>query len=277
MGILNNEVELITDKCMEEIEDDLEIELAEFQSEGWTINDKETAMRIDYVLHMLEEKIAEDEAIAKSQKEVIQAKIDKLEEDKSRYDDWLERSTKGYRNRIADLKLHLHLYHQRLIEAEELENVKRVSNGNKPLKISKSIKLTYRDLVSKQQQPEIIKNDELLKDWIVDNYSSYISYAELAALLERKEAEEVCQVSVRELEELISKNNSEYVKRDVKVNWGEFKKTLQLGTKNIKETLESGEEVVVGTKLIYCDENGVEIPNVTLIDQGVKFDWKLNK
>ncbi|GAB6989507.1 hypothetical protein [Paenibacillus pini] len=276
MGILNDELESITNQYLEETEDNVELELAGFNTEGWTIDNKEMAMKVDYLLNKLEEKNAEDEEISKAQKAPLQAKIDKLEEGKAKIDEWLERSTKSRKANIESLKVHMHLYHQRLIAAEELENEKRVSEGKKPLKISKSIKLTYRDLTSKVKQPEIIKDDSLLTDWVVDNYSDTISLDELKSILKSKEKNEESQVSINELIDLISKAESSYIKREAKLSWGDYKKSLQQKSINIVELDDAGKEVIVGTELIYVDENGSRVP-VQLIERGVEYDWKLNK
>lgn len=276
MGILNEDLQQITNEFLEEVEDNIEVEIAGFSTEGWTVNDKVTAMKIDYLLNKLEEKNEEDEAIAEAQKAPLQAKIDKLEEGKARIDTWLERSTKTRKADIDSLKVHLHLYHQRVVAAEELENEKRVADGKKPLKISKSIKLTYRDLTSKVQNPEIIKDDEQLAHWVVKNCSELIPTYELKDILNSKEENYHSHISITDLIELISRYESSFIKRDAKLSWGEFKKTLKQKTVNIVELDEEENEIITGTKTIYVDENGSELP-VQLIERGVEYDWKLNK
>mgnify|MGYP001408408044 CR=1 FL=1 len=276
MGIPNNELEQITNQYLDEVEEDVSVELGEFYSDGWTIDNKEMAMKVDYVIHKMEEKIAEDEAIAESQKAPLQAKIDKLEEGKTKIDEWLERSTKSYKNTIESLKNHLILFHMRTIEAEKEENKKREAEGKKPLKISKSIKLTYRDLTSKVKQPSIIKDDNELLNWVESNYSNAINLDSLIQIVEETKNKNEEFITLNKLEELLQNAYSEFVKREKSLAWGEFKKTLTKGYKNVYETNEDGEEVIVDTKLVYYDGDGLEVP-VELIEHGVEFGWKLNK
>lgn len=276
MGIPNEELNQITDQYLEEVDEDVEVELGEFRSEGWTIDNKEMAMKVDYLLHKLEEKIAEDELIAESQKAPLQAKIDKLEEGKTKIDEWLERSTKSAKATIESLKNHLILFHMRTVEAEEKENEKRVADGKKPLKISKSIKLTYRDLTSKAKQPEIVKDDDKVISWLEDNYSNSLKIFEIENFIKEKYENDDVYVTVAELNEFLSKMNPDFVKVEKKLAWSEYKKTLTRHMTEIKETDEKGDEVIVGTKSVYLDECGAEVP-IELIEQGVEFGWKLNK
>lgn len=261
MGIPDNELEQITNQYLEETEDNFEIELAEYCGEHWTIDNKEMAMKIDYVVHKLEEKIASEEAISETQKSPLQAKIDKLNEGIAKIDEWLDRSTKSYRANIENLKQHLHLYHMRVIEAEEIENEKRIAEKKKPLKISKSIKLTYRDLTSKVQQPEIKKDDTLLTAWVEENQSRPIPVSNLLNFLKSKE--EDAQLTVKEIYDFLGTYEAEHVKREPKLSWGELKKTLT--------------EKDINGKLFYIDESGQVVPYVELIKRGVAYDWKLLK
>jgi hypothetical protein len=274
MGIPDNELDQITNQYLEESEDNFEIELAEYCGDHWTIDTKEMAMKIDYVLSKLEEKIALDEAIAIVQKAPLQAKIDKLNEGIAKLDEWLERSTKGYRANIEDLKQHMHLYHMRLIEAEEIENEKRVAADKKPLKISKSIKLTYRDLTSKVQQPEIKKDDELLAAWVEEKQSTPVSVYEIAKLIEGKD--EYDQLSVKEIYDFLKSYQSEYVKRDPQLAWGELKKTLEQKEVDVISIIDD-HEIVVGKRLAYFNEYGEEVPHIELTKRGVVYGWNILK
>lgn len=261
MGIPDNELQQITNQYLDEADDNIEQELAPFITEGWTINDKEMATRVDYVIHKMEEKIEEDEQIANGQKEVLQAKIDKLQEGIDKLNEWLDRSTKPYKSRIDDLKTHLHLFHQRTIEQEEETNKKRIEEGKKPLKISKSIKLPYRDLVSREQSPEITKDDAALITWIEDSYTERVPVEKVVEAIELHK--EQGHIKFTYLMDLLKPYDAEYLKRDTKLAWAELKKTL--------------EEVDMKGKLIMVNEDGEEIPHIKLTGKPRTFDWKLNK
>jgi hypothetical protein len=148
------------------------------QDERWKISDLSTALWADGIIHEKEVKIAEVEKLHKERKESLIRKLD----------EWLERTTKPLENDIEFFKTHLHVYHMRVLEEERAAGAK---------KESKTIKLQYRDLTCKKQQPEILINGKETDKAKTDP----------------------------EFVKFVKSNNPEFIKEEVK--WGDYKKTLQ--------------------------------------------------
>ena len=121
------------------------------QDTGWKIDSLELAVWADEKIHEKEVKIAEVEKVADGNIATLEAKIEKLKQ-------WKEESTKKDKTDITFFKEHLHLWHMKKIEEERAENVELLAKGKKEKKLSKTIKLPYRDLTCKAQQPVILIN-----------------------------------------------------------------------------------------------------------------------
>jgi hypothetical protein len=121
------------------------------QNEAWCIDSMGLAVWADNLIHDKEESIAEIENVADSNIEALKAKIEKLEQ-------WKEDSTKKYHNDITFFKEHLHLWHMKTIRDEKIENEELIALDKKPEKLSSTVKLPYRDLTCRTQQPVITVN-----------------------------------------------------------------------------------------------------------------------
>lgn len=157
----------------------------------WRITSLELAVWADEKIHERELKIAEVEKIADQNIEALKKKIEKLEQ-------WKEDATKKDRDSITFFKEHLHLWHKNLLEQEKLENEELKAKGKKEKKLSKTIKLPYRDLTSKTQQPSILINGK-----------------EPAKAKDDMEFVQFVKVS-----------NPEFIKTIEEVKWSEYKDTL---------------------------------------------------
>ncbi|MGM1044791.1 MAG: hypothetical protein ACQEXX_01455 [Bacillota bacterium] len=169
------------------------------QDPTWKITSLELAVWADEKLHELEVKISEVEKVADSNIDALKAKIEKLEL-------WKEEATKKEKDNTTFFKEHLHLYHQRVMEEQMLDNEKLIANDKKPKKITKTIKLPYRDLTCKSQSPSILINGK-----------------EPA----KAKDDEVFLKYVKE-------NNPEFIKTVEEVKWGDFKDTLKTTVLNGK-------------------------------------------
>ncbi|MBX4152379.1 host-nuclease inhibitor Gam family protein [Paenibacillus lautus] len=162
------------------------------QDTGWKIDSLELAVWADEKIHEKEVKIAEVEKVADGNIEALEAKIEKLKQ-------WKEESTKKDKTDITFFKEHLHLWHMKKIEEEKVENVELLAKGKKEKKLSKTIKLPYRDLTCKAQQPVILINGK-----------------------EPSKAK-----SDDEFVKFVKESNPEFIETKEEVKWGEYKATLQ--------------------------------------------------
>lgn len=182
-----NEVDIIID----EQDDTYQL----LQDPTWKITSLELATWADEKIHEKEVKIAEVEKVADKNIEALKAKIERLEQ-------WKEDATKRDKDDITFFKEHLHLWHNKKIEQEKLENEELKAKGKKEKKLSKTIKLPYRDLTSKIQQPVILINGkEPIK---AKDDELFVKY--------------------------VKENNPECIKTTEEVKWSEYKDTLKTKT-----------------------------------------------
>lgn len=162
------------------------------QDTGWKIDSLELAVWADEKIHEQEIKISEVEKVADSNIAALEAKIDKLKQ-------WKEESTKKDKADITFFKEHLHSWHMKKIEEEKSENVELLAKGKKEKKLSKTIKLPYRDLTCKAQQPVILINGK-----------------------EPSKAKED-----KEFIDFVKRDNPEFIETKELVKWAEYKDSLQ--------------------------------------------------
>lgn len=165
----------------------------------WKINSLELAVWADEKIHEKEVKIAEIEKVADNNIEALKAKIEKLQQ-------WKETASKKDKDDITFFKEHLHLYHKKVIEEEKYINEELKLKGKKEKRLSKTIKLPYRDLTCKTQQPKIIINGKDTTSAKDDEV--FVAY--------------------------VKANNPECIKTVEEVKWGEYKKTLKTTATNGK-------------------------------------------
>jgi hypothetical protein len=185
MGIPNYENEI--NEILGEEEETYSLQ----QDQSWAIRDINTAVWADNLIPEKELTIAQKTKIADDQIAALEAKVAKFKE-------WKINSTKKEVSDIEFFKSHLHAFHMRQIAEEESINEALVAAGKKAKKITKTIKLPFRDLTCKAQQPEILINGK-----------------EIA----KAKDEEV-------FVNFVKSNNPEFIKEEVK--WGDYKKTLTL-------------------------------------------------
>ncbi|MWV44870.1 hypothetical protein GRF59_14710 [Paenibacillus sp. HJL G12] len=150
------------------------------QDPTWKITTLELAVWADEKIHEKEVKAAEVEKVANSNIEVLKAKIEKLEQ-------WKQEATKKDKDDITFFKEHLHLWHKKTLEQEKSENEELKAKNKKEKKLSKTIKLPYRNLTSKVQSPVILingkepakaKDDELFVQYVKENNPDCIKTTE---------------------------------------------------------------------------------------------------
>lgn len=127
-------------------------------AEGFAIDTLDLAVWADEKVHDAEVKIAEIETLANERIQVLQSKIDKL-------NDWKTDAQDPYVRTIEFFKPRLLAY----LAAEIDKQIKA-----KAKKISKSIKLPYRNLVSRSQQPSVERNEDLLLKWAEENAPEFV-------------------------------------------------------------------------------------------------------
>jgi hypothetical protein len=171
------------------------------QDQSWRINDLETAVWADEKIHEKEIKIFEIENVADSNIKALEEKIEKLKI-------WKEESTKNSKSEITFFKEHLHLWHEKKIGKEKAENEDLKLKGKKEKKLSLTIKLPYRNLTCRTQQPVITVNGK-----------------EIA----KAKDDEVFVKYVKE-------SNPSMIKTIEEVKWAEFKDTLKTSTVDGKLT-----------------------------------------
>lgn len=198
MGIPNYEDEL--NNILEEQDETDRLR----QDERWTVTSLNSAIWVDSIIREKEVSILEKESIADESIAKLQEKIDRLIQ-------WKEESTKKERKDIEFFKTHLTLWHMSTIDAELNENETLKAAGKKEKPISKTIKLPYRDLTYRAQQPEALVNGKEITKAKDD--PSLVSF--------------------------VKANNPEFIKEEVQ--WGEYKKTL---TNNNGVYIDSNGQVV---------------------------------
>lgn len=166
------------------------------QDTGWKIDSLELAVWADEKIHEKEVRIIEVEKVADSNIAALEAKIEKLKQ-------WKEESCKKDKGDITFFKEHLHLWHMKKVEQEKDENAELLAKGKKEKKLSKTIKLPYRDLTCKAQQPVILINGK-----------------------EPTKAKED-----KEFVALVKKDYPEFIETKESVKWSEYKASLK--TKNV--------------------------------------------
>lgn len=165
------------------------------QDTGWKIDSLELAVWADEKIHEKEVKIAEVEKVADDNIAALEAKIEKLKQ-------WKEESTKKDKADITFFKEHLHIWHMKKIEEEKAESTELVAKGKKEKKLSKTIKLPYRDLTCKAQQPIILINGKEPSKAKADD----------------------------EFVKFVKESTPEFIETKEEVKWGEYKVTLQTKT-----------------------------------------------
>lgn len=186
MGVYNyqNEVEKL-------IEDQDETGYI-MQDESWKIHDLSTAVWADGLIREKEIEIGNIESIADGNIAALEAKIEKLKE-------WKDNSTKKYKNDITFFKEHLHLWHGKIIQAEKEVNKELVTKGKKEKKLTLTVKLPYRNLTCRSQNPTIMVNGkEVVK---AKDDQEFVKY--------------------------VKENNPEFIKTTEEVKWAEYKDTLK--------------------------------------------------
>jgi hypothetical protein len=152
------------------------------QDERWSIKDLATAVWADGVVAENEKKVAEIEEIYNK----------RLEEFKTKLDQWKENASKKYLNTIDFFKTHLHVYHMRVLDEER-------ARGVPESKQTKTIKLPTRKLECRKQKPEaLIDGVEVVK---AKSNPKFVSY--------------------------VKENSPEFIKTSEEVLWDKFKKTLK--------------------------------------------------
>lgn len=174
--------------------------------ERWGVRDLNSAVWTDSIVYEKELSIIEKERIADENIAILQSKIDKVKQ-------WKIDTTKKERSDIEFFMNHLHVYHMNLIDEEKAANKLLVEKNKKPKKLSQTIKLPYRDLTCRTQQPTILvngkdinkaKNDPELIVFVKESYPELI---------------------------------------DEEVKWGDFKKKLKiqkLNGENVYVDIDSG-------------------------------------
>lgn len=223
--------------------------------EYFSIKDLQTALWADGILYEKEQKIAQIKSIFNERKDKMLLKLE----------EWLKQSLAPLEKDVEFFETHLKVYQANLIAEERANKVK---------KESKTIKLAYRDLKVAKQQPEIIKDDEKLLEWVEKNHSENIPTDIIEKLIVEKAENEESQITVTELLNIVKQYDSTYIKRDPKLTWGELKKTLKQDRVNVTITGEDGTESVVGTRLAYFDEYGQEVPHVELVEREEEYTVK---
>jgi hypothetical protein len=176
--------EQINDVIEQDEENDIQVQ------ENWKIKNLSEATWADEKIKEAEDKIANVNKVRDEAIEKLEQKIERLKE-------WGVEATKKDQQTIDFFKLHLHLWHQDILEQEQ-------RNGIPEKKQSKTIKLPYRDLTCRKQQPEILiygKEPSKMK-----NDPNFVAF--------------------------VKANNPEFIKEEVA--WGDYKKTLKQGEKNGK-------------------------------------------
>jgi hypothetical protein len=174
------------------LEDDNQDEITLIQhDEKWAIHDLKSACWADSIIHDKELSIAEKNKIADDSIAQLEAKIEKLKQ-------WKVDATKKEVSDIEFFKSHLHVWHMKQIEEEERLNEQLKAQGKKEKKLSLTIKLPYRDLTCRKQQPDILVNGVDIKDAKSD--PAFVDF-------------------VRE-------NSPKFIKEEVA--WGDYKKTLKM-------------------------------------------------
>lgn len=157
------------------------------QDQSWAIRDLNTAVWADGIVHAAEVKIEEIDAVYEERKQKL---IEKL-------DAWRDDASKKHKRDIDFFKTHLHMWHMITLEQEQ-------ANGVPEKKQSKTIKLPYRELTCRKQQPEIlVYGKEPSK---VKNDPNFVAF--------------------------VKENNPEHIKEEV--SWGDYKKTLKVQEHNGK-------------------------------------------
>jgi len=168
---------------------------------SWKIESLELAVWADERVHEKEIRIAEVENVADSNIEALKTKIAKLKL-------WKEEATKKDKDKISFFKEHLHLYHRKVIETEKIENEELKNKGKREKKLSKTIKLPYRDLKCSTQQPEILINGKEVTK--AKDESEFVAF--------------------------VKENSPEYIATKEEVRWAEYKKTLKTTVNDGKMT-----------------------------------------
>ena len=140
--------------------DEMLQEESTINEESFRITDLKLAIWADEKAHDAEVKLQEIDTLADERIAVLQAKIDKLNE-------WREEAKRPYLSSIEFFKQHLLAYLAQTIREQ-------IESGAK--KIAKSVKLPFRTLQAKSQQPEIIKDDALLTAWADANTQGFVEY-----------------------------------------------------------------------------------------------------
>jgi hypothetical protein len=174
------------------LEDDNQDEITLIQrDEKWTISDLGSAVWADDIIHQKELSIAEKNKIADDSITQLEAKIEKLKQ-------WKVDATKEEVSIIDFFKTHLQLWHMKIIREEEETNTELRLKNKREKKMSLTIKLPYRDLRCRKQQPEILVNGVDISE--AKNDPVFVDF--------------------------VRKNNPEFIKEEVK--WAEYKKTLKV-------------------------------------------------
>ncbi|ASA22668.1 hypothetical protein [Paenibacillus donghaensis] len=241
----------------EELIEDQDETVHYMQDESWSVKDLSGAVWADGMIHEKEVKISSIEAIADNNIAALEAKIEKLKV-------WKENSTRNDVNGITFFKTHLHLWHEKLVRSEKEENKELVAKGKKEKKLSQTIKLPYRNLTCRTQQPEITKDEEQLVQWVNTNYSEDIPVSDLEDLIDNIKASDKSGIKLSDLFTLYGEYESKFIKRDIKVAWGELKKNLFISEDK-------------NGKVVYKDDQEREVTAIQLSKQGEKYDWKITE
>ncbi|OMD66906.1 host-nuclease inhibitor Gam family protein [Paenibacillus odorifer] len=185
------------------------------QDETWRINSMDLAVWADSLIHDKEERIAEIENVANNNIQALEAKVEKLKQ-------WKEDSTKKDQSDIAFFKEHLHLWHMNTIRNEKHENTELVAIDKEPKKLSLTVKLPYRNLTCRAQQPVITLNGKEIGKAKDD--AAFVQF--------------------------VKENSPEFIQTTEEVKWGEYKKTLKMIEHNGKMIYVDG---VTGDPLEFID------------------------
>lgn len=214
MGVLNN-----YQNEVEEIIEDQDETTYYMQDESWKIRDLNAAVWADSMIHEKEVNIANIESIADSNITALEAKIEKLKE-------WKDNSTKNDKNGITFFKTHLHLWHEKMIQAEKEINKELADKGKKEKKLSLTIKLPYRNITCRTQNPTIMVNGK-----------------EVAKAKDDKE-----------FVQYVKENSPEFIKTIEEEKWAEYKDSLK--TKVIDGKLMYVDANGVPVEVIKLQERG---------------------